>query len=355
MFAINNEVAWVRVDTQTILSIHHNIITQNPRISLSYNDHRSWYLHIKNVQEVDRGWYMCQVNTDPMRSRKGYLQVVVPPVIIDNMTSTDMVVREGTNVTMVCRATGYPEPYVMWRREDGQEFNCNGESAAATIPAAPAQLPPEWQRVPTRKKRKIREDSPPLQPTMETSNKYASLPLDPADDPSHSLERPNKPPPIVLYGIEDVNELTKLIESVILITEFKLKIVNKNLLRLMVNSTENYKRVPGTPLVFQSVVIFFILHLQACVSQYLSPVAHSVRRREDVRGRLFIDCKMASSRLVVNLDQPEADLIIMTWLTDEDMEQDDEHPQEVPRNNIPEELLSDPEDECIPSDHDSES
>ncbi|XP_021196481.2 lachesin [Helicoverpa armigera] len=122
------KVAWVRVDTQTILSIHHNIITQNARISLSYNDHRSWYLHIKNVQEVDRGWYMCQVNTDPMRSRKGYLQVVVPPVIIDNMTSTDMVVREGTNVTMVCRATGYPEPYVMWRREDGQEFNCNGES-----------------------------------------------------------------------------------------------------------------------------------------------------------------------------------------------------------------------------------
>ncbi|KAL4710791.1 hypothetical protein ACJJTC_009340 [Scirpophaga incertulas] len=66
---------------------------------------------------------------------------------------------------------------------------------------------------------------------------------------------------------------------------------------------------------------------------------------------------MASSRLVVNLDQPEADLIIMAWLNDEDMEQDDEseHPQEVPRNNIPEELLSDPEDECIPSDHDSES
>ncbi|CAF4830075.1 unnamed protein product [Pieris macdunnoughi] len=77
---------------------------------------------------MDRGWYMCQVNTDPMRSRKGYLQVVVPPMIIDNMTSTDMVVREGTNVTMVCRATGYPEPYVMWRREDGQEFNCNSES-----------------------------------------------------------------------------------------------------------------------------------------------------------------------------------------------------------------------------------
>ncbi|XP_028046366.1 neurotrimin isoform X2 [Monomorium pharaonis] len=122
------KVAWVRVDTQTILSIHQNVITQNQRITLSYNDHRSWYLHIKNVQEVDRGWYMCQVNTDPMKSRQGYVQVVVPPSIITKETSTDMVVREASNVTLTCKATGYPEPYVMWRREDGQNINYNGES-----------------------------------------------------------------------------------------------------------------------------------------------------------------------------------------------------------------------------------
>lgn len=122
------KVAWVRVDTQTILTIHHNVITQNSRISLSFNDHRSWFLHIKNVHEADRGWYMCQVNTDPMRSRQGYLQVVVPPSIVDRETSTDMVVRESANVTLICKATGYPEPYVMWRREDGDDINYNGEN-----------------------------------------------------------------------------------------------------------------------------------------------------------------------------------------------------------------------------------
>ncbi|XP_048505195.1 lachesin isoform X2 [Athalia rosae] len=124
----NYKVAWVSVDTQTILSIHHSVITQNSRISLSYNDHRSWYLQIKNVQEEDRGWYMCQVNTDPMRSRRGYLQVVVPPSIVDKETSTDMIVREASNVILNCKAVGYPEPYVMWRREDGKNINYNGET-----------------------------------------------------------------------------------------------------------------------------------------------------------------------------------------------------------------------------------
>lgn len=110
--------------------------------------------------------YMCQINTDPMRSKKGYLQVVgmfgfhfwqeikitipnfadeifikrlnivfksinkyrlqskiihqpfffsfsVPPLIVESSTSNDMVVREGSNVTLICKARGYPEPYVI--------------------------------------------------------------------------------------------------------------------------------------------------------------------------------------------------------------------------------------------------
>jgi neurotrimin len=37
-------------------------------------------------------------------------------------------VREGGEVTFVCKASGYPEPYVMWRREDGEEFSYNGDN-----------------------------------------------------------------------------------------------------------------------------------------------------------------------------------------------------------------------------------
>lgn len=39
-----------------------------------------------------------------------------------------MVVREGQNVTLTCKAKGFPEPYVMWRREDGDEMSISGEN-----------------------------------------------------------------------------------------------------------------------------------------------------------------------------------------------------------------------------------
>ncbi|XP_016840239.1 neurotrimin isoform X2 [Nasonia vitripennis] len=114
------KVAWLRVDTQTILTIASHVITKNHRIGVSHSEHRTWFLHIKEVKESDRGWYMCQINTDPMKSQIGYLDVVVPPDIIDDLTSTDMVVREGTNVTLRCAATGSPAPTINWRREDGR-------------------------------------------------------------------------------------------------------------------------------------------------------------------------------------------------------------------------------------------
>ncbi|KAH0945811.1 hypothetical protein HN011_007147, partial [Eciton burchellii] len=113
-------VAWLRVDTQTILTIANHVITKNHRIGVTHSEHKTWLLHIRDVREGDRGNYMCQINTDPMKSQIGYLEVVVPPDILDYPTSTDMVVREGSNVSLRCEATGSPTPNITWRREDGE-------------------------------------------------------------------------------------------------------------------------------------------------------------------------------------------------------------------------------------------
>ncbi|CAA9993297.1 unnamed protein product [Nesidiocoris tenuis] len=61
---------------------------------------------------------MCQINTDPMRSQMGYLEVTIPPDILNEDGGDDHVATEGGNVRVKCRATGMPEPRVSWKRED---------------------------------------------------------------------------------------------------------------------------------------------------------------------------------------------------------------------------------------------
>lgn len=52
--------------------------------------------------------------------------VTVPPDILDYPTSTDMVVKEGSNVTLKCSATGSPPPTITFRREDGEPIKLPG-------------------------------------------------------------------------------------------------------------------------------------------------------------------------------------------------------------------------------------
>ncbi|CAH1174223.1 unnamed protein product [Phaedon cochleariae] len=65
---------------------------------------------------------MCQINTDPMKSQVGFLDVSVPPDFVPEDTSGDVMVPEGGTVKLTCRARGQPEPHVQWRREDGEDI-----------------------------------------------------------------------------------------------------------------------------------------------------------------------------------------------------------------------------------------
>ena len=109
------KVAWIRVDTQTVLSFNEIVITKNHRIRVSHPEVNEWRLEISDVRRRDAGYYMCQVNTDPMRSQLAYLEVLEPPRITG--TSGDQTVREGQDVVLRCDAHGHPQPTVQWRRE----------------------------------------------------------------------------------------------------------------------------------------------------------------------------------------------------------------------------------------------
>ncbi|XP_053666406.1 lachesin-like [Anopheles marshallii] len=135
------KVAWLRVDTQTILTIQNHVITKNKRIGITYTEKKTWQLRIKDIRETDRGWYMCQINTDPMKSQMGYLDVVVPPDILDYPTSTDMVVREGSNVTLRCAAVGSPAPAIVWRREAGDNISLQDGEQVSSVEGPTFTIP----------------------------------------------------------------------------------------------------------------------------------------------------------------------------------------------------------------------
>lgn len=47
-------------------------------------------------------------------------------------TSGDMMVPEGGSAKLVCRARGYPQPKIVWRREDGQEIISRNATSGKT-------------------------------------------------------------------------------------------------------------------------------------------------------------------------------------------------------------------------------
>ncbi|XP_064474773.1 hemicentin-1-like [Ornithodoros turicata] len=123
----NYTVAWLNVDKQTLLALHTHVIVQNERIRVSHSAHRTWQLEIRDVRPEDTGYYMCQINTRPMKTQVGYLNVVVAPYFVDAFTTRNLTARENSNVSFRCEARGNPQPKVTWRREDAQPFRIDDD------------------------------------------------------------------------------------------------------------------------------------------------------------------------------------------------------------------------------------
>lgn len=51
----------------------------------------------------------------------------VPPNIVDEGTSGDIVATEGEDLSLSCKADGRPMPRILWRREDGTNIQLRNE------------------------------------------------------------------------------------------------------------------------------------------------------------------------------------------------------------------------------------
>ncbi|KPM06658.1 lachesin-like protein 2 [Sarcoptes scabiei] len=106
-----------------LISIQNQIVSKDSRFRVWNNNQKQWFLHIKQTKSSDKGFYMCQINTEPLISRSAFLDILIAPSIDYNATSTDVSVDERTRLSIRCRANGHPKPSVIWRREDNKDIN----------------------------------------------------------------------------------------------------------------------------------------------------------------------------------------------------------------------------------------
>lgn len=82
-------MGWLRAEDQTILSMGDRRVTHSPRFFVTLenaktknqtqsreDEEATWQLHIRALKEADRGCYMCQLNTKPMLSQLGCVDVL---------------------------------------------------------------------------------------------------------------------------------------------------------------------------------------------------------------------------------------------------------------------------------------
>ncbi|XP_005734964.1 neuronal growth regulator 1 isoform X1 [Pundamilia nyererei] len=107
----------------------------DPRVSIvsSVGDKHEYSLQIQKVDVTDDGLYTCSIQSERNpRPKLLNLVVKVPPKIYD--ISPDITVNEGSNVSLICTASGKPEPTITWRHitplakkyDSGENLNITG-------------------------------------------------------------------------------------------------------------------------------------------------------------------------------------------------------------------------------------
>ncbi|XP_030217807.1 neurotrimin isoform X1 [Gadus morhua] len=109
---IVTHTAWL--NRSSILYAGEDKWSVDPRVSLVILNQDEFTIKIVDVDMTDEGPYVCAVQTSSRpRTTSVHILVQVPPKIIN--LSRDLVVNEGSNVTLMCQASGKPEPSISWK------------------------------------------------------------------------------------------------------------------------------------------------------------------------------------------------------------------------------------------------
>lgn len=121
-----SRVAWL--NRSNIIFAGQDKWSLDPRVDLVTKGQLEYSLRIQKVDVYDEGSYTCSIQTKQKpKTSHVYLIVQVPASIYK--VSEDIIVNEGSNVTLSCLASGRPDPIITWRLLnpsaeplDGEEF-----------------------------------------------------------------------------------------------------------------------------------------------------------------------------------------------------------------------------------------
>uniref|UniRef100_A0A8C0FZG1 IgLON family member 5 n=1 Tax=Chelonoidis abingdonii TaxID=106734 RepID=A0A8C0FZG1_CHEAB len=116
-------VAWL--NRSNILYAGNDKWSIDPRVRLLTNSPAEFSILIASVDMWDEGLYTCSFQTQAKPHTAQVYLIVHVPARITNISSA-VTVNEGSDVSLLCMATGKPEPTVTWRQlRDG--FTSEGE------------------------------------------------------------------------------------------------------------------------------------------------------------------------------------------------------------------------------------
>uniref|UniRef100_A0A8C0FZN4 IgLON family member 5 n=1 Tax=Chelonoidis abingdonii TaxID=106734 RepID=A0A8C0FZN4_CHEAB len=110
-------VAWL--NRSNILYAGNDKWSIDPRVRLLTNSPAEFSILIASVDMWDEGLYTCSFQTQAKPHTAQVYLIVHVPARITNISSA-VTVNEGSDVSLLCMATGKPEPTVTWRQLRGK-------------------------------------------------------------------------------------------------------------------------------------------------------------------------------------------------------------------------------------------